>query len=344
MSESSSNQKENHIDFLALALASEPVETAALLHESAHLRVYQRAPGIFEFVPSKCGQDKDPASQAKIILSCGIHGNETAPIEICNTLAQQLVRGKIFCQRPLLMIFGNIDAIKADQRFISENLNRLFKKNDANTLGNTEQQRAQIIMSAVDAFAKSSEPLIHYDLHTAIRDSHFPLFAVEPVDEKPSSNIFHYQLFEKLGVKAVLRNHLPTNTFSRYTFANFSAQAFTLELGKVKPFGENPQSTQKKALDMLSFLIGDGTLEGKKSVVLTLTIFKIVHQIIKHTKGFKLHLESSLPNFSRLPKNRCVAEDENYRYSPKTNSEYIVFPNPNVAIGQRAGLIISPKD
>ena len=305
----------------------------------------QKAPGIFEFCPRNIETRSSTHHLTKVILSCGIHGNETAPIEICESLSQAIINESIPCCRPLLLIFGNIDAIKANRRFTTENLNRLFTKKPPkdSSAKNSETKRAQVIMAAVDEFANNANRVIHYDLHTAIRDSQFPLFTVEPVSELSQDNTFHYQLFDKLGIEANLKNHLPTHTFSRYTHTYFGAEAFTLELGKVKPFGSNPVETQQKALMQFSHLLSEMALILDSERDVSLSSFKIIHELTKRSENFKLHLDPKLPNFSNLPPGICVAEDDNYTYIPQSDDEYIVFPNPNVAVGQRAGLIVSPN-
>jgi succinylglutamate desuccinylase len=44
------------------------------------------------------------------------------------------------------------------------------------------------------------------------------------------------------GIEAVLLHSKPANTFSYYTSHYHQAHAFTLELGKARPFGQNDLS------------------------------------------------------------------------------------------------------
>ncbi len=46
--------------------------------------------GILELVPANNNATAQPP---KLILSAGIHGNETAPIEFCNTLVNEVIEG-----------------------------------------------------------------------------------------------------------------------------------------------------------------------------------------------------------------------------------------------------------
>ncbi len=69
--------------FLALTLAGR------LPHhfhgETAHFRWHWLGEGILELTPhARC--------ERGLVLSCAIHGNETAPVEIVDQLVQRLVR------------------------------------------------------------------------------------------------------------------------------------------------------------------------------------------------------------------------------------------------------------
>ena len=49
----------------------------------------------------------EPASltHKDVVLSCGVHGNETAPIEICAELVQDLILGKLTLEHRLLVLW-----------------------------------------------------------------------------------------------------------------------------------------------------------------------------------------------------------------------------------------------
>ncbi len=61
-----------------------------------------------------------------LIVSAGIHGNETAPIEVLNHLLNELIDGQWQLACPALLILGNPMSMDAGQRFIDVNLNRRF--------------------------------------------------------------------------------------------------------------------------------------------------------------------------------------------------------------------------
>ena len=86
-----------------------------------HVEVSSSVPGIIEFSPT----DESKQTTA-YIYSCGIHGNETAPIEIINDLVRDIYTGDLELTQPLLIIFGHIQAMRLGKRFQVDNLNRMF--------------------------------------------------------------------------------------------------------------------------------------------------------------------------------------------------------------------------
>ena len=64
-----------------------------------------------------------------ILLSVGVHGNETAPIEIIDQLVSDIFAGKIVVKQNLLIVIANLQSIKASCREVVENMNRLFNNN-----------------------------------------------------------------------------------------------------------------------------------------------------------------------------------------------------------------------
>ncbi|PLN19540.1 succinylglutamate desuccinylase, partial [Klebsiella pneumoniae] len=95
--------------FLALTLAGR------LPHhfhgETAHFRWHWLGEGILELTPhARC--------ERGLVLSCAIHGNETAPVEIVDQLVQRLVREALPLRWRLLVIAGNPPALRANKRYL----------------------------------------------------------------------------------------------------------------------------------------------------------------------------------------------------------------------------------
>ena len=68
-----------------------------------------------------------PATYDKsVVISAGIHGNETAPIEMLEQIYQDIFAGELTVNSRLLLILGNPEAIRQNKRFIGFDMNRLF--------------------------------------------------------------------------------------------------------------------------------------------------------------------------------------------------------------------------
>ncbi len=312
-------------------------------------------PGIITFEPPFTSAASTSAANIgavkTVLLSSGVHGNETAPIEICDKLVEDLLCEKIQSKHRVMFIFGNLPAMNIGERFIQENLNRLF--NDSLSTDNQEQLRAQEIKREVKRFFNSDSVTpsshavstrIHYDLHTAIRESKNEKFAVYPYLHGHEYNQQQLRFLSACAVNTSLLSQSPTSTFSYYTSLNYFTHGFTVELGKVKPFGENNMTKFSQVINMLRQLISEQEPDLPPFNECPLDIFNVKQVIDKHSVDFKLHFSDNIPNFSDFPKGTLLATDDTIEYRTLEDGEAIVFPNANVALGQRALLTVVPCD
>lgn len=332
-------------DWLDLTLEDLSLESRAPeRHEgrlpSAHYTIH--APGILEILPDASG----PQARA-CVFSAGIHGNETAPIELVGEILARLEAGLLNVGAPTLILLGNIPAIRAGQRFCTTNLNRLFQR-ELTEEGN-EPQRARELMAAVDDFyARHSQPRLHFDLHTAIRDSRYPRFAVEPFDDNAVTRSEQWRWLAGAGLQAVLHQHQHSWTFSHYSKHYHHAQAFTLELGKVHAFGDNDPAALKPMRALLEALIAGQ--EPQQANPDTMVFFRVAQELMRESEDFVLCFPDDTPNFSQFPVGTRLAQDANAGDCIVTDAPLaVVFPNAKVEIGARAALLARessppPKD
>ncbi len=106
--------------------------------------------GILQLLPST------PWRQATI-LSAGVHGNETAPTELLLQLTHDLSQGRQPLTQALLIVFGNLPAIRAARRYLHNDLNRLFGGRHLAVSPGNESRRAFALEQAVQAFYRAAD-------------------------------------------------------------------------------------------------------------------------------------------------------------------------------------------
>ncbi|GGX88217.1 succinylglutamate desuccinylase [Litchfieldella qijiaojingensis] len=293
-------------------------------------------PGLLELTPAIAR----PEARA-CVLSAGIHGNETAPIELLGELLSRLEAGLIRLGAPVLFVLGNIPAIRSGQRFITTNLNRLFDRQQ-NERGD-EPQRARELMAAVDAFyARHAErAALHYDLHTAIRDSRYPRFAVEPFAATPI-DAEQWRWLAAADIQAVLHQHRHSWTFSHYSKHYHVAQAFTLELGKVAAFGENDLGALRPMRALLEALLEGREPSGTEPE--RMRFFRVEHELMREAEDFTLCFADDTPNFTEFaPGTRLASDAVAGNFVVGDRPLAVVFPNAQVELGARAALLVAPS-
>ena len=295
----------------------------------------------------------EPASltQKDVVLSCGVHGNETAPIEICAELVQDLILGKLTLEHRLLVLFGNPAAINAGKREISENLNRLFSGHHSlgEGLVNAERLRAKALEGYVTRFYNEQRVTkmvprnrYLYDLHTAIRGSRFEKFAVYPFLHGKPWQKAQFEFLRECDVTTVLLMQTPASTFSYYAANTHGADAFTIELGKVRPFGQNDMSRFAKARQTLRALVSEAEVATQPFVEADFQLYQVYRAINKQTDAFVLNFADDVENFTSYPVGTVLATDADIEYRVEQQGEALIFPNAKVAIGQRAMLMVVP--
>ena len=325
-----------------LSMATVSFEVACI-NKSSQAKVSILDTGIILFEPLLHLSTKD------IVLSSAIHGNETAPIEICNALIKKLVLGELHLENRTLFIFGNPPAINMDQRFVDENLNQLFSGAHSQGQGaggiNKERYRALLLEKIVEGFFyQGNSERFHYDLHTAIRASKNEKFAIYPFIHNEPWDKKQLQFMLACGVNTILFSNSPTTSFSYYSANRFSAHSFTIELGKVKPFGENDMENFVDISFNLQCLISGVPLSLIEYNKDNFNFFEIEQRINRHHQNFSFNFSDTVENFTDFPIGTLIAIDGKQAIKINKAGEAIIFPNADVSIGQRALLTVIPVE
>ncbi|WP_148864136.1 succinylglutamate desuccinylase [Marinobacter fonticola] len=325
-------------DWLAHTLASHGQSSspvAVTLPDGARIELLDT--GLLELTPPH-------GDGERLIVSAGVHGNETAPIEVVNGLVNELLDGEWTLGKRTLLILGNPPSMAKGDRFVEFNMNRLFAGAHAKApyAGTPEANRAALLESVCREFAKGAGALVHYDLHTAIRPSHREKFALYPFVEGRTVPQRQCDFLLEADVPTLLLQHKSGTTFSSFSSTHLGAESFTIELGKVSPFGQNDLSRFTGVQSALRRLL-KGKPTPKPARSQELAVFEVVHEILNTGDSFRFHVPDDVANFTAYEPGTVIWEDNETTYRVGDRPEAIIFPNRNVPVGQRVGLLVREK-
>ncbi|WP_032621247.1 succinylglutamate desuccinylase, partial [Pseudomonas avellanae] len=253
-------------------------------------------------------------------------------------------RGDLKPRARILFLFGNPAAMRLGARYVEQDVNRLFNGRHEQSGGAEALRACELERLAASFFSLPDRYRLHYDLHTAIRGSKIEQFALYPWKEGRQHSRFELARLRAAGMSVVLLQNKPSIVFSAYTYEQLGAEAFTLELGKARPFGQNQHVNLAPLRLRLEQIIEgcepepDESLEG-------LQLFSVAREVIKRSDAFTFNLADDVENFSELEKGYVLAEDvSDSRWVVKEEGARIIFPNPKVKNGLRAGIVIVPAD
>ncbi|MCS5946534.1 succinylglutamate desuccinylase/aspartoacylase family protein [Klebsiella variicola subsp. variicola] len=111
--------------------------------------------------------------------------NETAPTELLLQLTHDLSQGGSRSTQALLIVFGNLPAIRAARRYLHNDLNRLSGGRHLAVTRGMSRGGLFALEQAVQAFYRAADAAgpvnrSHLDMHTAIRGSLYRQFALLP--------------------------------------------------------------------------------------------------------------------------------------------------------------------
>jgi succinylglutamate desuccinylase len=279
------------------------------------------------------------APRPAVLVSVGVHGDETGPIEMVAHVLDALAQTPGALAVDLMLCVGNIEAIDQGKRFIDADLNRMFRPERGSLAGTAEAARADVMIAATTAFFTGAGPQRwHLDLHTAIRPSVYPTFAIVPdlIADGPKAELIGWM--GEAGIGALIMNPASAGTYSYYSAEHHAAAGTTVELGRIGTLGQNDLAQFAHAQAALDRLLRGGAPGAQ--VVLP-HVFKVAQNILKLSEAFSMTFDRGTQNFTSAAKGTVIATDGATVYTVQHDEEFVVFPNPDVRVGLRAGLMVT---
>jgi len=119
----------------------------------------------------------------------------------------------------------------------------------------------------------------------------------------------------------------------------FKADSCTLELGKALPFGSNDHTQFTGIRRALESLVSGEPLPVREAAA-PLVHYRVVQDVIRSQEDFELYVPPDALNFTAFSKGFVIAQESGKTYQVEADEEVVLFPNPNVALGLRAGLML----
>jgi succinylglutamate desuccinylase len=267
-----------------------------------------------------------------VIISVGVHGDETVPIRLLDTWLARATEGRLNIRRPMLVLLGNPEAVVAGRRFVQHNMNRLFSSASEQDRA-SECQRAVVLMNVARDFARQHPEGLHFDMHSTIKPSDQDRFAVIPVDCKTMDLSGLHAWFRHFAVDAWVQNISPAAAFSSFT-ARLGYRSATLELGQVSALDE-PIDRFLPLLAELDRLASGPASEADH----TITGFHVIDEIIRPEGTFELCLEDFV-NFRQWQKGTLIARSDDSEWRVQNDGDALLFLNADVPPGHRVALVI----
>lgn len=315
------------------ALAEADFASVAQRFERAGFAVAQPASGVLTVKAAT-----PDAGRPSVLVSVGVHGDETGPIEMVAWLVEALSRTPEALAVDLMLCVGNIDAIRLGKRFVDADLNRMFRAERGALAGTFEAGRADVLIDVTRAFFEGSGPQRwHLDLHTAIRPSHYPMFAIVPelIADRARESLIAWM--GEAGIQAIIMNPASAGTYSYFTSEHLGAAGTTVELGRVGTLGQNDLSQFADAARALERLLrGQPAGEAKAAP----HVFATARSIMKLSDAFSMRVGRETWNFTPMKRGEVIALDGDTVYTVEHDEELVVFPNPDVRVGLRAGIMV----
>jgi succinylglutamate desuccinylase len=190
--------------------------------------------GVMRWLSEGALEVRPPQAQdigSDLLLSSGIHGNETAPIELLDRL-HGIARAGDQARTRILFLFGNPGGDASRRALPRTGRQPAVQRPSRKNIG-PEAMRAAELEQLARSFFSAWACALHYDLHTAIRGSKIEQFALYPGKRGASIRAANWSACAPPACKRYCCRTRPI-TFTAFTYEQLDAEAFTLELGKAR--------------------------------------------------------------------------------------------------------------
>jgi len=237
-----------------------------------------------------------------IIALGGIHGNEPAGIQALEDIFSRLKNTEWPFHGHLLALRGNIAALKKKQRYIDEDMNRIWfpsiideiRKTPQGNLASSERREIKDVLRILDKFLpeETDQPIIFADLHSFSAEGN--MFAISARKQA------HLNLFDDLSVPLIfgIEKTLRGAALSYYQKQNYIT--FALEGGQHKD-----QSTVPNIIaSMLSMLTEAGCLDATN------------HPSLARRKAYLAEYNKHIPSQVELVYQHLIEPDDQFKMRP----------------------------
>jgi succinylglutamate desuccinylase len=139
------------------------------------------------------------------------------------------------------------------------------------------------------------------------------------------------------AIGAIIMNPTSAGTYSYHSAEHHGAAASTVELGRVGTLGQNDLAQFDAVAAALARLLrGQPPLAGGAQP----HVFKVAQEVVKLSDAFQMGFGRDTQNFTALKRGDVIATDGETVYTVFHDEELVVFPNPDVRVGLRAGLMV----
>ena len=270
------------------------------------------------------------------IIMGGIHGNETTGIEIVkklNKILENILNNKISFSGKITTIIANQDAAKENQRYIDEDLNRLWSDSKINQIQNKTKSllnNEEKILLEIKTHLSQADILI--DLHATRKPSDPFIFCQKSNQHFDLANFFSIQKVVTLKANSGIESM--ENCTDNYVDKN-GGVGITVETGwkedlsKIDIFFEDIIELLKNKNDFKSNLnLITNTQNIRKKTNLKAGQKKQIYEIEKEIQSQKKDLKysSNIHSFKNFSKGNKIAQDSEKEYFAESDFT-IIFPN-----------------